>query len=558
MKKLIPVWIVALLFILITVLSVTVLANKTTDPKKEGSVTEANNTENVRSTESDPAPAAAGPRKTASAGTPIPQTTANTPDDPQPADVANAPAEAPDAADNIVTTNHTAVIKGNPVSYTANTGTMVLQCNGNYYEIFFTAYTVDGGDASRPITFAFNGGPGSCSEYIHMGCLGPRRVALDDEGHALSMPDGIVDNENSVLDMTDLVFIDPVGTGYSRALTGTNTDFYGYDNDIASVAEFIRLYINRNNRWGSPKYIAGESYGTTRAVGLCKYLADSFSMNLNGLILISSVNNFQAIYPGNNNEMPYALAIPTYAADAWYHKKVSAEYQAMNLEDYLREVREFVETEYVPALFSGKSLSDSKMDELAEKISSYIGLSKDLVLGENLRIELDDFLTELLKDQKLVVGRYDGRITGPATGGSIDDGDADPSDASIDLAFGNTFMAYITTELGFQTDVPYVPTAEDIDDSWPFANDDGLISQDDIVYECISKNSYLKIWVLCGYYDGATPFYSAEWTYNHVFLLDQYKDNIHFTYYPSGHMIYINKESFDKLRKDAEEFYQPQ
>ena len=559
MKKLVPVFVVILLFTLITVISLVVYSNKKSDPKKENTAAEANNTENVRTTETPASsPAAASNQQAGPAGNSVPRNLAAVPSDPQTSDAGNAPAEAPDVSDNIVTTQHTAVIKGNPVSYTADTGTMVLQYDGNYYELFFTAYTVDGGDASRPITFAFNGGPGSCSEYIHMGCLGPRRVALDDEGKTISMPDGIVDNENSVLDMTDLVFVDPVGTGYSRALTGTNADFYGYDNDIASIAEFIRLYVNRHNRWGSPKYIAGESYGTTRAVGLCKYLADNFSMNLNGLMLISSVNDFKALIEYNYNELPYATGIPTYAADAWYHKKVSAEYQAMSLEEYIQMVRQFAEKELVPALFAGKSISDSEKEELAGKISAYLGVSKEFVLSNNLRIGLDDFLTELLKDEKLVVGRYDGRITGPATGGSIDSGEADPSDASVNLAFGNTFMAYITTELGFQTDVPYRPTADDIDDSWPFADDDGLIAQEDILYECISKNPFLKVWVLCGYYDGATPFYSAEWTYNHVFLLDDYKDNIHFTYYPSGHMIYINKEAFDKLRKDAEEWYQGQ
>lgn len=461
--------------------------------------------------------------------------------------------------DNIVTTNHTAVIQGKEISYTAQAGTMFLETGGSNCEIFFTAYILDGTEdpSDRPITFAFNGGPGSCSMPLHVGCLGPRRVDVDKNGYAKTMPAKMTDNENSLLDLTDLVIIDAVGTGYSRSLEESEDPFIGYYYDVRTFGDFIRQYVNRNNRWGSKKYVAGESYGTTRAIGLCKYLADAYSMNLNGLILISSVNDFSAIFPAEGNEMPYAMLIPTFAADAWYQGVLAPEYQGMQLEDFLEEVREFVEGEYVPALFQGSRLTEEEMNALAEKLAGYTGLKKEYVLGSNLRVDLDSFLVELLKDRKLVVGRYDGRITGPHTGDSMDNGQDDPSGTAFDLSFGNAFNNYVVSELGFQTDRTYIPLSDEINDAWTFSLSSwgGYMSQEKVIHECISKNPFLKIWVLCGYYDGATPFYSAEYTFSHIFLNEGQKDSLIFTYYPCGHMIYMEKQSFDQFRKDAEAWF---
>ena len=469
-------------------------------------------------------------------------------------------AEKPDEAspeDNIVTTKHSVVIKGQTIPYTAEAGTVTLESGGVTCEMYYAAYTRDDVEDTndRPITFAFNGGPGASSYCIQFGCLGPRKAQMDETGYAMSLPAKIVDNENSVLDMTDLVFIDPVGTGYSRAAEGSDAnEFYGYDNDIRSVGDFIRQYLNRNKRWGSKKYIAGESYGTTRAVGLCKYLADTYTIHVNGLMLISSVNNFSAVIDSNGNETPYLLYVPTYAAVAWYHGKLAKEYQDMELEEYLKEVRSFVEEEYVPAMFLGRRLSKDKKDDIAEKLSGYIGLSKDFVLKKNIRIDLDDFRSELLSDEKLFVGRYDGRITGPATNASMYSELSDPSSSSTDIALVNAYLEYITEELGYETDTPFYPLSADV--YWSFADDGGLISQEDIICDCMAQNPFLKIWVVCGYYDGATPFYSAEWAYDHAFISEDREDNLSFTYYPSGHMFYVDKESFDKFRQDAENWYE--
>ena len=230
---------------------------------------------------------------------------------------------------------------------------------------------------------------------------------------------------------------------------------------------------------------------------------------------------------------------------------------AQKLEDYLEEVRGFVENEYVPALFRGDRCTDEDMDMLAEKYAGYTGLKKEYVLSANLRVDLNNFLTELLKDQKLMVGRLDGRVTGPATEGSIDNGESDPSSTSFDLSFGNAFRNYVIGELGFQTDRPYLPLNLDVNSAWTFPIESwgGYLSQEQIISDCISKNPFLKIWVLCGYYDGATPFYSVEYTFNHLFLNDKLKDQLSFTYYPCGHMIYMEKESFDQFRKDAENWF---
>lgn len=472
----------------------------------------------------------------------------------------SAPQVSELAEDNIVTTQHTARIQGKALAYTANTGTMALESGGHTCEIFFTAYTLDGVEdpSARPVTFAFNGGPGACSMFVHVGCLGPRRIDVDDNGYTLSMPSQMKDNENSLLDMTDLVIIDAVGTGYSQP-TGDSelSAFIGYDNDARTIGDFIYQYVNRNHRWRSQKYVAGESYGTTRAVGICEYLSGKYAMNLNGLILISSVQDFDAVMFEGGNEIPYAVFIPTYAADAWYHGVVADQYRDMALEDYLEEVRTFVEHEYVPALIIGSGLTEDEKDALAQKLSDYTGLSKEYILSLNLRVPLEDFCSELLRDKKLMVGRYDGRITGPVTSGSLDDGTSDPSDAAFTLGFGSTYNDYLQNELGFQTDRRYIPMNDKVNEGWTFPIDDwgGYLSQERTIYELMSKNNFLRVWVLCGYYDAATPFYSVEYVFRHVFLNENYRDNLSFTYYPCGHMIYMEKEAFDKFRRDAEAWF---
>ena len=435
---------------------------------------------------------------------------------------------------------------------------MPVECGGEQVDMFFIAYTLDNVEDKndRPITFAFNGGPGSSSSYINFGCYGPRRVELDEKGSPVSMPARIVDNENSLLDMTDLVFIDPVGTGYSRPVNPQALDkFTGYDNDLKAMGEFIRLYVNRYDRWGSEKYLSGESYGTTRAVGLCDYLRNTFALDVNGLILLSAINDYTVVYGSEGNGMSYLLTFPRIAADAWYHEALAGTYQDMELEAFVDEVREFVSTQYLYGIFMGDRLSEEEKDELAERISGYCGLTKETVLKKNLRISLEDFRMELLSDENLALGRFDGRVTGP----KIQEGtDTDPSSSDIDIAFGNTFIDYVTKELEYRTEVPYIPLSYEVIMDWegvtrPRGGE--WISQEKTLYACMARNKFLKIWVVCGYYDGATPFYASEWVYSHVFLNRDMKKNLQFTYYPSGHMFYVDRNSFDQFRLDAEKWF---
>ena len=462
-------------------------------------------------------------------------------------------------ADALVSLPHSAVIQGETLHYTSTAGMMAVDTAAGNCEIFFTAYTLDGAEdpAARPLTFVFNGGPGSSSQWLHMGCLGPRRIAFDENGQVASFPAAIVDNEYSILSLTDLVFIDPVGTGYSRPAEGVGIEkFVGYANDILSVGDFIRLYTNRYGRWSSPKYLAGESYGTTRAIGLAQYLADMHSMNLNGIMLISAINDLNLAMESNDNDTVYAVYLPTYAADAWYHGRLDAKYQEMALEDFLSEVRTFAGGAYLSALSRGRKLDEATLRETAARMAAYTGLDADQIIKANLRVYCADFCKSLLSDQKLVIGRIDGRYTGPLTGGDISSGDSDPSSFAMNGIYGAAINQYIGVELGYQTDRPYESLSSQVNSLWSFPQAFGEgFTQEKTIREIMSKNRFLKIWVLCGYYDMATPFYAAEWVYDHVFLNKEYESNLQFTYYPSGHMIYMHEPSLAQFRKDAGAWY---
>ena len=278
-------------------------------------------------------------------------------------------------------THHTAQIAGQTLSYTATTGRMMVEMEGSQAQMFFTDYTLDGVENldQRPITFAFSGGPGAASLYLHLGMLGPRRVDVNGDGAPTGLPTGLVDNPCSILDMTDLAFIDPVGTGYSRAMKGTDpSDFWNYDADIISVSKFIRLYTSLYARWGSPKYLSGESYGTVRAVGVADYLATQYDLYVNGAMLISSINDMNTALNGRDDstDLSYVLTLPSYAAIAWYHGLLDEKYQSMLLEDYMTEVREFAGGDYQHALFKGTHLSQVELDDIAGGIAAYIGLKR--------------------------------------------------------------------------------------------------------------------------------------------------------------------------------------
>ena len=465
------------------------------------------------------------------------------------------------AEEALSVTHHTAEIAGQSLNYTATAGRLPVEVQGQKCNMFFTAYTVDGGEDAplRPITFAFNGGPGSGSEWLHLGMLGPRRLDVDEDGQPNTLPAGLVDNPCSILDMSDVVFIDPVGTGYSRAAEGVDPAFfYTYDTDIASVGEFVRRYTTLNGRWGSAKYVAGESYGTTRAIGVADYLSQRYGMGLNGVMLISSANDWNSMMDDRKNpgDLTYTLYLPTYAAIAWYHGVLDEAYQSMALDDYLAEVCEFAANEYQTALFKGAWLTEEEKDEIAGRVAAYIGFTKEDVLAANLRVYLENFCSTLLKDRKQMVGRIDGRITGPITAGDFTNGDSDPSMNAFFDAFGTAINQYIDGELDYHTDLIYENLSNEVNFAWKFNLDNAILDQKETIYNIMSRNKFLKIWVLCGYYDLATPFFPAEWVYNHVFLTPESRENLSFTYYPSGHMIYMHQPSLEQFRKDAEAWYQ--
>ena len=455
-------------------------------------------------------------------------------------------------------THHTAEVAGQTLAYTTTVGRLPVSMGDQQCQMFFTAYTLDGVEdvTQRPITFAFNGGPGSSSEWLHLGMLAPRKVEMDQDGQPTQLPVKIVDNPYSVLDMTDLVFIDPVGTGYSRVAEGSDPKaFYSYSGDIISVSEFIRLYATRNGRWGSPKYLAGESYGTTRAVGVANYLADAYAMGLNGLMLISSANDFSVLMVDPMSELPYTLYLPTYAAIGQYHGLLEEPYQSMPIEELIAEVREFAATEYQSALFRGSALDETQKEAVAEKYAACTGLSKDYVLKHNLRVFLSDFCADLLADRKLMVGRLDARYTGPLTEDDIGDGE-DPSFAALSNVFGMAINQYMGDELDYHSDLTYETLSSAINMAWDFGLNNQVLSQRADIYKAMSRNRFMKVWVLCGYYDLATPFGVAEWLFNHTFLNPETQQNLSFTYYPSGHMIYMHEPSLAQFRQDAVTWYQ--
>lgn len=451
-------------------------------------------------------------------------------------------------------------IGGQTISYTTRTGYLTLRDESGKAKanIFFVAYTRDGVTdlAKRPITYTFNGGPGSASLWLHLGCIGPRRIPMTEQGESLAPPYGLVNNEYSWLDQTDLVFIDPVNTGYSRAAAGENEkQFLGYVEDIESVGEFIRLYTTRYGRWGSPKFLAGESYGTTRAAGLAGYLQDKFNLYINGVALISSILNFGTARFDRGNDLPYALFLPTYSAMAWYHKKIAPEYQG-DLPKTMQAVRDFAQGEYAAALMKGDLLTEAERTSVLDKLAKFTGLSKGYLQNTNLRIEISRFTKELLRAEGKTAGRLDGRMTGTNYDEAGERPEFDPSlDATISGPYSTAMNHYVRQELKYENDLPYLVLTGRVQ-PWNYNNvQNQYLNVGETLRQAMSKNPFLKVWVSAGYYDLAPPFFAAEYTFNHLGLKPEQKKNVNFTYYESGHMMYIHKPSLGQLKRDADAFF---
>jgi carboxypeptidase C (cathepsin A) len=421
-------------------------------------------------------------------------------------------------------------------------------------QVFFVAYVAEdvGDPGTRPLTFAFNGGPGSSSIWLHLGGIGPRRAQLSDAGEALPPPSKLVDNESTWLPKTDLVFIDPVGTGYSRPAPGEDAkQFWGYKEDIQSVGDFIRLWTTKYGRWASPKFIAGESYGTTRAAGLSDYLGSRYGLYLNGIVLISSVLNFQAIDFSPGNDEPYPLYLPSYASAAWYHKKLPPDLQQLTLPDLLAKVEQFAENDYERALSRGDRLSSDEKDNVAAQLARFTGLTQQRFLQLSLREPDNLFFNDLFWDQNRSLGRYDSRYTGIRSYPGTDREDSDPSDEAVDGPFTSAFYTYVRQDLKYETELPYERVAEV--HPWLFARNRYLDVAEDLK-KAMNRNRYLRVMVCCGYYDLATPYFAAESVVHTMNLDPAVRNNLTLSFYGSGHMVYLETASRKKLSTDFEQF----
>ncbi len=475
-------------------------------------------------------------------------------------------AKAADPSDDLVTTHHTLKVGRRTLSYTATTGRVVLRDevyeDGVFVghqakaEISMTSYVLDGEDGrpslDRPVTFAFNGGPGSSSVWLHLGLLGPRRVVMGDAGSLRPPPYALTDNAESLLVESDLVLIDPVSTGYSRAVKGTKPEpFHGFTGDIESIAELIRLWTSRHERWLSPKVVLGESYGTLRGAALVERLQTRYGMYVNGLVLISSVLDLSSIdFEQQRNDRAHALYLPTYAAIAQYHGRLGR----ISLRRAVAAAEEYAADDYPRVLARGARLSVKERASAVRRLASLTGLTEHYVDRADLRIEHWRFFGELLRDRRLTAGRIDGRFTGPAASAIAEHMDADPSMDAISGAYSTAFNHYVRHELRYHNDLPYEQISSRVH-PWSFKDFEGRpIDVSPALERAMRANPHLRVHVAYGYFDGATPHHAAEDVIAHLRIPDELRANIEHAYYEAGHMMYVHEPSRLQQSKDLAAF----
>ena len=473
--------------------------------------------------------------------------------------------------DNLVVTQHSLILSDRAIPYTVTCGTIVLkeeseksgekegESEGEKAKasIFFVAYMRDdvAEKSERPLTFAFNGGPGSSSVWLHLGLAGPRRVLMDEIGNPLPPPYRLVDNPFTLLDQTDLVFIDPVSTGFSRPAEGEKArDFHGFRKDIQTVGDFIRLFTSRYQRWSSPKFLMGESYGTTRAAGLASYLQDRHAMYLNGLILISTALNFSTLEFDPLNDLPYILILPTYAATAWYHQRLPDDLQKKPLQQVVKEAESFAAGEYTLALMQGSALPAEQRANLLQKLARITGLREEYIDHCNLRVEIMRFTRELLRSERRSVGRLDSRFKGIDRDSAGESFEHDPSLSNVIGPYTATLNDYLRSDLKFESDLPYEILNERV---WPWSyaqHENRYVDVADRLRYAIQINPFLKVFIASGYYDLATPHFAGDYVFNHLGLDPSLAQNVRISYYEAGHMMYVHLPSLEKLRAEIGTF----
>jgi len=458
-----------------------------------------------------------------------------------------------------VVTEHQARINGKTVKYFVTAGMLPYKNDKGEHEanVFFTAYSMGSsyGDPARPLTICYNGGPGSSSVWLHLGGLAPKRVVLEEEGWMPQPPYHLVDNDYTWFDRSDLLFLDPVGTGYSRANSEElEKKFHGVKEDIESMGEVIRAYLVKSGRWTSPLYLSGESYGTTRSAGLAGYLAEK-GVALNGIILISMIFNYLTHQFNQGNDLPTVLFLPTYTATAWYHKRLPDDLQKKPLREVLAEVEAWASTTYTLALFKGDALQGDERAAIIKDLARYSGLSEAAVDQTNLRIDIHRFCKELLRDQKRTVGRLDSRYVGIDANASTEHPDFDPSLAAIRPPYTSTINRYLRFDLGYENDAEYRILGS-LYKTWNWGSaKDGYPNTSELMQSAFAKNEHLKIYVALGYYDLATPYYAAKYTLDHLGLDPSQRQRIVTGDYEVGHMVYVHMDGLKKLKKDVDAFY---
>ena len=492
-----------------------------------------------------------------------------------PSPTLTTPVPAP-PQERIVSTEHRLKVGKRTLAYTATCGTLVLHdydpgrsakdgergTDKPRAALFFTAYTLKAdkkpsAGAERPVTFSFNGGPGSSSVWLHLGILGPQRVATDEMGNAPPPPYALVDNEHTLLTDSDLVFIDPVGTGHSRMAEGEKvTEFHEYQRDLDAVGEFIRLYLTRYGRWGAPKYLIGESYGTTRAAGLSLHLQEKHDIFLNGVMLVSLAIDLQTLSFDDGNELPYALFLPTYAATAWYHKALAPELQKQPLAEVVAAAEAFATGDYTVALMQGARLAGPERTRIAGQVARYSGLSPEYVLKSDLRPVESRYFKELLRSRSQVVGRLDSRFLGQDRDDAGEHAETDPFMNAVLGAYASGINRLLKDTLKFETDAPYVVHAP-IWDKWGWKGfENKYVNIGASLRRAMHANPHMRVYVASGYYDLGTPHAAGDYTLSHLGLRDAARANISVSYFEAGHMMYIHQPSLARMAKELRVFVQ--